>query len=57
MMTIVQKKDGIDRYIYEMVQIVNLTDRYYASERLVAKPNLDIVNELYGYSEPTLFDS
>ena len=56
MMAIVQKKMGIDRSIYEMLQIVSisLTDTTPLTE-LFAKPNYNIVNELDGYSEPTLF--
>ena len=56
MMAIVQKKMGIERSIYEMLQIVSisLTDTT-PLEALFAKPNYNIVNELDGYSEPTLF--
>ena len=56
MMAIVQKKMGIERSIYEMLQIVSisLTDTTPRKE-LFAKPNYNIVNELDGYSEPTLF--
>ena len=56
MMAIVQKKMNIDRPIYEMLQIVSisLTDRTYLRD-LFAKPNYNIVNELNGSSEPTLF--
>ncbi len=56
MMAIVQKKMNVDRSIYEMLQIasVSLTDRTYLRD-LFAKPNYNIVNELNGSSEPTLF--
>ena len=56
MMALVQKKMGIERSIYEMLQIVSisLTDTT-PLEALFAKPNYNIVNELDGYSEPTLF--
>ena len=56
MMAIVQKKMGIERSIYEMLQIasISLTDTT-PLEDLFAKPNYNIVNELDGYSEPTLF--
>ncbi len=56
MMAIVQKKMNIDRSIYEMLQIVciSLTDTT-ALEDLFAKPNHNIVNELNGSTEPTLF--
>lgn len=57
MMAIVQKKMGIERSIYEMLQIVSisLTDTTPLKD-LFGKPNYNIVNELDGYSEPTLFD-
>ncbi len=56
MMALVQQKMGIERSIYEMLQIVSisLTDTT-PLEALFAKPNYNIVNELDGYSEPTLF--
>ncbi len=56
MMAIVQKKMGIERSKYEMLQIasISLTDTT-PLEDLFAKPNYNIVNELDGYSEPTLF--
>ena len=56
MMAIVQKKMGIDRPIYEMLQLVSisLTERT-PLEKLFGKPNYNIVNELNGSSEPTLF--
>ena len=57
MMAIVQKKMGVDRSIYEMLQMVScsLTETKYLGE-LFAKPNNNIVNELDGSTEPTLFD-
>ena len=57
MMAIVQKKMRIERSIYEMLQIVSisLTDIMPLKD-LFGKPNYNIVNELDGYSEPTLFD-
>lgn len=56
MMAIVQKKMGVERSIYEMLQIVSisLTDTTDLID-LFAKPNYNIVNELDGSSEPTLF--
>ena len=56
MMAIVQKKMGIDRPIYEMLQLVSvsLTDKTPLN-KLFGKPNYNIVNELDGSSEPTLF--
>ena len=56
MMAIVQKKMGVNRSIYEMLQIasISLTDTTPLVE-LFAKPNYNIVNELDGSSEPTLF--
>ena len=57
MMAIVQKKMGVDRSIYEMLQMVScsLIETKYLGE-LFAKPNNNIVNELDGSTEPTLFD-
>jgi len=57
MMAIVQKKMGIDRPIYEMLQIVSvsLTEKI-PLRQLFGKPNYNIVNELDGSTEPTLFD-
>ena len=57
MMAIVQKKMGVDRSIYEMLQMVSrsLTETKYLGE-LFAKPNYNIVNELDGSTEPSLFD-
>ena len=56
MMAIVQKKMGIDRPIYEILQLVSvsLTERT-PLEKLFGNPNYNIVNELNGSSEPTLF--
>ena len=57
MMAIVQKKMGIDRPIYEMLQLasVSLTETT-PLDKLFGKPNYNIVNELDGSTEPTLFD-
>ena len=57
MMAIVQKEMGIDRPIYEILQIVScsITDTKHLRD-LFAKPNYNIVNELNGSTEPTLFD-
>jgi hypothetical protein len=57
MMAIVQKKMGIDRPIYEMLQLasVSLTEKI-PLRQLFGKPNYNIVNELDGSTEPTLFD-
>ena len=56
MMAIVQKKMGIDRTIYEMLQIVSvsLTDTTNLGD-LFGKPNYNIDNELNDTSEPCLF--
>ena len=56
MMAIVQIKMGINRPIYEMLQLVSvsLTDKTPLN-KLFGKPNYNIVNELDGSSEPTLF--
>lgn len=56
MMAIVQKKMGVDRSIYEMLQMVScsLAETKHLGE-LFAKPNNNIVNELDESSEPTLF--
>ena len=47
---------NIGRSIYEMLQIVSisLTDITNLKD-LFTKPNYNIVNELDGYTEPTLF--
>ena len=57
MMAIVQKKMGIERPIYEMLQLasVSLTETTPLN-KLFGKPNYNIVNELDGSTEPTLFD-
>ncbi len=56
MMAIVQKKLGIERSIYEMLQLasVSLTETL-PLDKLFGKPNNNIVNELDESSEPTLF--
>ena len=53
---IVQKKMNIERSIYEMLQIcsISLTDTTNLKD-LFAKPNYNIVNELDGSTEPSLF--
>ena len=56
-MAIVQKKMGIERSIYEMLQLVSisLTETILLKD-LFSKPNFNIVNELNGPTEqPTLF--
>jgi len=56
MMAIVQKKLGIERSIYEMLQLasVSLTETL-PLDKLFGEPNNNIVNELDESSEPTLF--
>ena len=56
MMAIVQKKMDVQRSIYEMLQLVSvsLTDTVVL-KTLFCKPNCNIVNELDGSTEPTLF--
>ena len=56
MMAIVQKRMGIDRPIYEMLQLVSvsLTEKT-PLDKLFGKPNYNIVNDLDGSSEPSLF--
>lgn len=56
MMAIVQKKMEIDRPIYEMLQLVSisLTEKTPLN-KLFGKPNYNIVNDLDGSSEPSLF--
>lgn len=56
MMAIVQKKMRLKRSIYEMLQIasISLTDTAHLRD-LFALPNISIVNELDGSTEPTLF--
>lgn len=56
MMAIVQKKMGVDRTIYEMLQIVSISLTDTTSLRdLFRKPNYNIDNELNDTSEPCLF--
>ena len=56
MMAIVQKKMGVGRSIYEMLQLVSISLTETTSLKdLFAKPNCNIVNELNDSSEPTLF--
>lgn len=56
MMAIVQKKMKIDKPIYEMLQLVSSTlAETLPLEKLFSKPNYNIVNELNGSTEPTLF--
>ena len=56
MMAIVQKQMNIERSIYDMLQIViiSLTDTTNIKD-LFAKPNYNIVTELDGSTEPSLF--
>ena len=56
MMAIVQKKMEVKRSIYGMLQIasISLTDTTTLWD-LFALPNYNIVNELDGSTEPTLF--
>ena len=56
MMAIVQKKMRIDRPIYEMLQLVSASlAEATPLDVLFGKPNYNIVNELDGSTEPTLF--
>ena len=56
MMAIVQKKMRIDRPIYEMLQLVSASlAEATPLDVLFGKPNYNIVNELNGSTEPTLF--
>ena len=56
MMAIVQKRMGIDRPIYEMLQLASASlVEYKPLDKLFGKPNYNIVNELDGSTEPTLF--
>lgn len=50
------EKMNFERSIYEMLQIViiSLSDTISLKD-LFAKPNYNIVNELDGYTEPSLF--
>ena len=56
MIAIVQKKINIERSVYEMLQIlsVSLTDTTNLKD-LFAKPNYNVVKEVDGSTEPTLF--
>lgn len=56
MIAIVQKKMSIERSIYEMLQLVSISlTEIICLKDLFAKPNCNIVNELDGSTEPTLF--
>ena len=56
MIAIVQKKMGIERSIYEMLQLVSISlTETICLKDLFAKPNCNIVNELDDSTEPTLF--
>ena len=56
MMAIAQKKMGVERSIYEMLQLVSISlTETICLRDLFAKPNFNIVNELDGSTEPTLF--
>lgn len=56
MIAIVQKKMSIERSIYEMLQLVSISlTETICLKDLFAKPNCNIVNELDGFTEPTLF--
>ena len=56
MIAIVQKKMSIERSIYEMLQLVSISlTETICLKDLFAKPNCNIVNELDGSTEPTLF--
>ena len=56
MMAIVQKKMGVERSIYEMLQLVSISlTETISLKDLFAKPNSNIINELNDASEPTLF--
>ena len=56
MIAIVQKKMSIERSIYEMLQLVSISlTETICLKDLFAKPNYNIVNELDGSTEPTLF--
>ena len=56
MMAIVQKKMGVERSIYEMLQLVSISlTETISLKDLFAKPNFNIVNEINDSSEPTLF--
>ena len=56
MIAIVQKKMSIERSIYEMLQLVSISlTETICLKDLFARPNFNIVNELNGPTEPTLF--
>ena len=56
MIAIVQKKMSIERSIYEMLQLVSISlTETICLKDVFAKPNCNIVNELDGSTEPTLF--
>ena len=56
MIAIVQKKMSVERSIYEMLQLVSISlTETICLKNLFAKPNCNIVNELDGSTEPTLF--
>lgn len=56
MIAIVQKKMSIERSIYEILQLVSISlTETISLKDLFAKPNCNIVNELDGSTEPTLF--
>ena len=56
MIAIVQKKMSIERSIYEMLQLVSISlTETICLKDLFAKPNCNIVNELDGSTEPSLF--
>lgn len=56
MIAIVQKKMSIERSIYEMLQLVSISlTETICLKDLFARPNCNIVNELDGSTEPTLF--
>lgn len=56
MIAIEQKKMSIERSIYEMLQLVSISlTETICLKDLFAKPNCNIVNELDGSTEPTLF--
>lgn len=56
MMAIVQKKMGIERSIHETLQLASASlTEILPLNKLFGKPNNNIVNELDGSTEPTLF--
>ena len=56
MMEIVQNKMGINRPIYEMLQLASASlAECKPLDKLFGKPNYNIVNERDGSTEPTLF--